>query len=239
MRNGKTNLLYLSDKNPEYILYINTILRLFPESKFIHLVRDPRDVIYSQVDFFKEKNAKFRAFKWMAFNLIVEKRKRKNPDNYFTLKYEILVNDTEATMRSICDFLKIPYVDSMSQNKSPVWVKETIVPENAKPFISNLSKPVNTSRVANWKNKMNIRDLALTEIITGDFANKTYGYEIDFNRKNKPVKISISSLLKGRFVYYIWQNFKQLKAKSLRFNLFYVRLRVKLNPHKVRPSKYL
>jgi hypothetical protein len=108
MRIGKDNILYLSDKNPEYILHIDIILKIFPDAKFIHIVREPRDTIYSQIINFKEKNSNFKAYKWLAFNSIVEERKKKEPDKYFTIKYETLVNDTASIMKSLCDYLKIP-----------------------------------------------------------------------------------------------------------------------------------
>ncbi len=241
MRNGKNNPLYLSDKNPEYTLYIDTILKMFPEAKFIHIIREPRDTIYSQMISFKEKNSKFKAFKWLAFNTIVEGKKKKDPERYFTLLYENLVNDTEATMKDLSSFLNIPFSASMAQNKSPEWLnahlEKNVLTENAKPFYANLLKPINPSKIGNWKNHMDVYDQTLAEIITGDFAHKMYGYEIDSNHKNKPVKISAYSLFKGNCLYFFWQMFKQVKVKSTRLNLLYARFRIMLNPN-VRISKF-
>jgi hypothetical protein len=120
-----------------------------------------------------------------------------------------------------------------------VHLKNNVVSETTKPFYANLLKPVNTTKIENWKTGMNIYDQTITEIITGDFAKKFYQYDIDSNKTNKPIKISFFTLLRGKIIYYAWQKFKQLKAKSFRFNLFYGRLRVKLNPNpNARISKY-
>ncbi len=209
MRNGKDNILYLSDKNPEYILHIDTILKIFPDAKFIHIVREPRDTIYSQILNFKEKNSNFKAHKWVAFNSIVEERKKEEPDRYFTIKYETLVNDTESIMKSLCDYLKIPFAATMSQNKMPEWLnahlKNNVVSETTKPFYANLLKPVNTTKIEHRKTGMDPYDQTITQIITGNFARKMYGYEIDSNKADKPIKISLFTLLRGKAVYYAWQ----------------------------------
>lgn len=231
MRNGKENILYISDKNPEYILYLDTIEKIFPGATYLHIVREPRDNIYSQITSFNEKNTKFRAFQWISYNSIVEKRKKSEPDRYLTVLYEDLVRDTERTMKAVCDFLHIPFYKAMIQNRIPVWLNshaERKGLDREKMIHRNLLKPISISNIGKWKNNMLPYDQAITEIITGDFAHKIYGYEIDSNRKNKPVKISWFTLLKGKWVYYIWQNFTQLKAKSFRFNLFYSRVRKRL-----------
>ena len=231
MRNGKDDLIYISDKNPESILYIDTIEKIFPDVKFVHIVREPRDNVYSQITSFKGRNTKFRAFQWVAFNRIVEKRKKKEPGKILTILYETLVNDTAETMKKVSDFLQIPFEDSMTQNNVPVWLDSHIKRkkiENTDEMIHrNLLKPINTSNVGKWKGKMTLLDQTLTEIITSDYAHKTYGYES--GNKKEQVKVSPLSLIKSKIIYYIWQNFTQLKAKSFKVNLLYARLKVKRN----------
>lgn len=39
------------DGTPEYSLYLPALRRLFPEARFIHLLRDPRDVVRSMLNF--------------------------------------------------------------------------------------------------------------------------------------------------------------------------------------------
>jgi protein-tyrosine sulfotransferase len=230
MRKGKENLLYISDKNPEYVLYLDTIVKMFPEAKFIHIVREPRDNIYSQITSFKVKNTVFRAYQWVKYNEIVEERKKKEPSKYLTVLYEKLVENTEGTMKSVCEFLQVPFVNEMVQNQGPEWLtthqeRKGIV-ESDKMIHRNLLKPISTSNIGKWKNKLDPYDRAVTEAITADFARKVYGYEID---ENKSIKISSLALLKGKYKYNAWQKFTRLKAKSFRFNLFYSKLKRAIN----------
>lgn len=38
---------WVGDKTPAYVLHLNQLHRLFPEARFVHIVRDPRDVAVS------------------------------------------------------------------------------------------------------------------------------------------------------------------------------------------------
>ena len=229
---GKDNLIYISDKNPEYVLYLDTIEKIFPEAKFVHIVREPRDNVYSQIISFKVRNIAFRAYQWLSYNMIVEERKKKEPSKYYTVLYENLVRDTEGTMKLICNFLHIDFEGTMVQNNAPQWLNSHIerrgITDKDKLIHRNLLKPINTSNVGKWKNKMTPNDQAITEIITGDYAHKVYGYDIDGNKDNKPVKISWLVMLKGRCLYYSWVWFSRKKATHFWFNLYYSRLKRKL-----------
>lgn len=229
MSRGKENLQYISDKNPEYILFIHTILKIFPEAKFIHIIREPRDNINSQMHSFNEKNPLFRAYQWLAFNKIVEREKRKSPGRYFTVLYETLVQDTEGTMKKICDFLQIPFSDPMTRNVTPAWLSSHLERRGMSekgPFMhKSLTEPVNTSNVGKWKRGMDPFARVVTEIVTSKFAKEQYGYDISFTPAENTIKVSPFRLLKGKVLYYTWQTFIRMKFKSLRVNLAYLKLK--------------
>jgi len=231
MRKGKENLIFISDKNPQYIIHLNTISKLFPEAKYVHIVREPRDNIYSDVTSFHIGNVLFRTYQWLAFNSIVEKRKKREPGKYLTILYENLVSDPEGTMKTVSEYLNISFTTDITQNKSPEWLdthyKKIGVTGDRQLIHRNLLKPINTTNVGKWKNKMNPYDQTIAELIAGDFAKKMYGYDIDSNKNNKPVKISSFRLLIGKYTYYLWQAFARLRTKSFRFNLFYSKLKRK------------
>jgi len=53
VRKGKESFVVLGDKNPQYSLYVKQLIQVFPEAKFIHMIRDCRDNVLSfqKVDF--------------------------------------------------------------------------------------------------------------------------------------------------------------------------------------------
>lgn len=241
MRKGKENVLYISDKNPQYILFINTILKIFPDARFVHIVREPRDNIYSHLISFKEKNTIFRAYQWVAFNSIIEATKKKLPGRFFSLKYEELVNETEKTMRGLCGFLNIPFIPEITQNRPPEVLTQSLLKgelmEKAKLIHKELLRPVNTLNVGKWRQGMSGYDRAATEIITADYARKIYGYDINTNREGG-VKVSSFRLVRGRWLYYTWQAFTRWRFKNYVINLIYSRIKRRVMKDKLPVWEY-
>jgi protein-tyrosine sulfotransferase len=229
MGNGKENIVYISDKNPDYVLFTDTILKVYPDAKFIHIVREPRDNMYSSIISFNMQNPPFWAQQWLGFCKVVEKFKQKNQGKCFTVLYENLAANTEEVMKGICTFLNIPYNAQVTQNSTPAWLTGVLNKTNrteADPMVhKSLTQPVNTSNIGKWKNKMDPEIVAITEIITGDYAHKTYGYDINQDDGKKVIKNSGIKFLWPAILYFFWERFKRAKFRSLRFNLFYSKIK--------------
>ncbi|HTA26361.1 MAG TPA: sulfotransferase [Bacteroidia bacterium] len=224
LRRDKEKILLISDKNPSFILHIRTLLKIYPDARFVHIIREPRDNVYSQMKAFDARNTIFSAQKWLGFNQRVERFKKRMPEKFYTIIYENMVTETEAIMKGLCQFLKIPYSTAMIENVFPEWLsahlerKGKVDMENM--VHKGLLSPINTSNVGKWKGKMSAYDQAATEAVTADFARKTYGYDIQIDPTNK-VKISGFKVFKGKCIYYVWQAFTQARYMSLKFNLMY------------------
>jgi hypothetical protein len=118
----------VGDKTPAYVRWMPLLHFLFPRCKFVHLIRDGRSVSLSLLD---PKNAKkiaqlsaFRtwnedrlltaAFKWESdVRIGAEAGAYLGPSAYHEVRYESLVQDPGVVVRGICDFLGLPYEDSM------------------------------------------------------------------------------------------------------------------------------
>jgi len=112
-------IVYWGDKNPLYGDYTNrgcldTIRLLFPAARFVHIIRDGRDVVTSLV---RRKHADGRswadveqaAWTWRDTVAIGAAFGRKlGPDGYLSLRYEDLVRDGLAHARDLLRFLGIP-----------------------------------------------------------------------------------------------------------------------------------
>lgn len=88
---------------------------LFPKAKFIHIVRDGRDVFYSwrKMDPSKSHPA-VMALDWKIKHRLVERSLRKIPkDKIHLIRYEDLVQKPEFHLKQICEFLKIDFEQSM------------------------------------------------------------------------------------------------------------------------------
>lgn len=110
---------YWGDKNPHYADVLNrgcldTIRRIFPGAKFIHIVRDGRDVVTSIVrrqhaDGSAWASLEDAAWTWRDHAAIGAAFGRKiGPTHYHEIRYEDLVADGLRNAREVFGFLGIP-----------------------------------------------------------------------------------------------------------------------------------
>lgn len=100
---------------------IPNFLKMFPEGKAIHVIRDPRDVLCSFKKATYEPGFRYLNSAFCCLNSFVkamEFSKTLGPDKYRMLKYEDLLNRPEKETRSVCEFLGIRYESSMIDPKA-------------------------------------------------------------------------------------------------------------------------
>lgn len=174
----KEEIKWIGDKNPVYATYTPLMLRLFPDAKFIHLVRDPRDNIISlkNVDFEGPFTA-LLAYRWQHSARKLHYIKKKHPTQFYTIRYEDLVREPERYYREMCDFLSIPYFDHVFDfyKKQDEAFRQFKTDKLVK-YHKSLFSPINTSKVDLWKTQLPDRDIRITEFVGGRWT-KLYGYE--------------------------------------------------------------
>jgi hypothetical protein len=172
----KGRILLLGDKNPIYSIFIEELIEVFPEAKFIHLVRDYRDNMVSNKKVFKRQSIPQLAQGWKAYNIFIEKIKSENKNSFYTLIYEELASAPSRVVPEICNFLKIPFYPGMLDFYNTMQqVKEKKYVEEIKAVHPHIIEPINTSQVSKWKDQLKKEDIELADYITGDYAAK-YGY---------------------------------------------------------------
>lgn len=103
------------DKTPSHTFEVELLSERFPDSRFLHIVRDGRDVAASVVtmDFGASRFAE-AARTWRRKVLRAhDGGVRLGPRRYHEIHYEDLVADPEATLREVCAFLDLAYSDAM------------------------------------------------------------------------------------------------------------------------------
>lgn len=172
-KNGKS--LY-GDKTPVYVLNIPYLAGLFPESKFVHIIRDGRDVALSHLSI-KEwgpSTIEEAALEWKQ-RVSAGRRAGENlkPGRYVELRYEELVADPESTLRPVCDVLGLPFDDGMLHYFDRV--DRILDPEYHPQHHKRIALPP-TGKLRDWRTQMTSRDAARFEAIAGPLLSGL-GYE--------------------------------------------------------------
>src|SRR5690606_39213043 len=115
--NRNENFIW-GDKTPGYLNQLPLIKAVFPEAKFIHIIRDPRDYSLS-VEKAWNKNA-FRAAERWRYN--IEKARSSTHHfmkDYQEIKYEALLSNPRKELEKICQFLECTYSPMMESLPLP------------------------------------------------------------------------------------------------------------------------
>jgi hypothetical protein len=187
---SKGDTQWIGDKNPIYSIYSNRLRKIFPEAKFICIIRDYRDNFIS-MQRLAEKDIAVEApvlslqiGRWRYFIRLFMKCKKRYPDKYYLLKYEDLASAPEVTFRSLCDFLGLTYDPSVFEfHKKKEEVTEIFSNTIWEKFHENLLKPVNTGRMNTWQDKMTREQVKMADMIAGKYADRL-GYHRDYKGFN-------------------------------------------------------
>ena len=114
-REGREELLYWGDNTPRYVHSMSFLKHLFPQAKFIHMVRDPRDVVASASRLpLGGKTPLGIAYDWeraLLSGLTAEASW--GAQGILRVKYEDLVASPKETMKRICHFLEVEFHPEM------------------------------------------------------------------------------------------------------------------------------
>jgi hypothetical protein len=171
-RDGKPRY---GDKMPAYVLRMPALATMFPEARFVHIVRDGRDVALSAAAFagrpgdpiglgidWRRRVAAGRA----AGRLLGDGR-------YHELRYEHLVTDPATTVRSLCRYLDVDFEPDML--RVPERHVRAPAKLQANPRHARLAEPIAPSQ-RSWRTDMERADVERFEAAAGDLLEEL-GYE--------------------------------------------------------------
>jgi hypothetical protein len=135
----------VGDKTPDYITQVPLLSRLFPDAKFIHIARDPRDYVLSMrrawgkstlrsTQRWKDQIRKYRAD---ALSCGIR---------HMDIRYEELITSPEPTLSALCKFLGIEFNATMlslsapSENLGDTRGMTTVVSDNSGKWQSQLGR---------------------------------------------------------------------------------------------------
>lgn len=125
---------------------------IWPRARFVHIVRDPRDVAPSCMAMGWAGNVWGGVQRWLdAEQLWDTMASRIEPSHRYEIRYEDLIRDARKQLAGICEFLGITFEDEMFSYAAK----------------SSYGLP-DPGRVEVWREKASARELALVEFRCGD-----------------------------------------------------------------------
>jgi hypothetical protein len=167
----------VGEKSPGYVRRLRTLHHLWPKAKFVHLIRDGRDVALSAIGW-RDKLARRFATSWSkdpvtAAALWWDWHVRKGREEgsvlaqelYHEIRYESLVSRPEEECAKLCDFLGIPYDGAMLRFHEGR--------EQTDPGLSAKRAWLRvTPGLRDWRTKMPAEDVERFEAAAGDLLEE-------------------------------------------------------------------
>ena len=153
---GKT---WWADKTPPHIDHIDYLLEVFPDAKFVELVRDGRDVSLSIMGLPFGGNDPYTTGKrWASCIRKGAAARAAMPDRVVLVRYEDLVANPEPEVRRVCEFLGIEYEEEMLHVERTDMSK---LQKDQQKWFSNLWAGINQTAVGKWRTQMSEHDQRL------------------------------------------------------------------------------
>ena len=158
------------DKLPS-VTAVGQFLDFYPHTRFVMLVRDPRDVVCSFMGFEKQRygdetsrselfTAEYQARRWTeVYSGLLERI-----GSHHLVKYEAFVDDPETTIRGIFDYLELPHTAAVFEDI-----------EMADFHAGQRTASKSKSTVGRWRTELSAEDLDVVQTHCGELM-QTFGY---------------------------------------------------------------
>lgn len=187
------NNLSWGDKTPGYLTEIKRLHNLFPKAKFIHIIRDGRDVCVSLRNTGWHGDVTWSIADYWSKSVATGcNTGRALPDDlYFEINYDDLVLNTEYVLKNVCNFLGIDFESNMLNFYEDA--NKHIAKNAPHEFHTKIKRKPQKNDTQRWTNEMSKTHLAIFESIAGDtmkLANQK-PYYASWQRKPLGMAVSI------------------------------------------------
>jgi len=190
------------EKTTSTEIYATEIAQWYPNAKFIHILRDPRDNWASLSSGWDKKychyNDNINRLKHsmierglLGFKMAIYNEKILGKDRYKIVRYEDFTQNSEKYMKEFSKFIGIEYND--------ILLKPTTfgIQWNGNNFDGIKNTKPSSTNVNKWVDRINETDASLIEFYFQDVMNHI-NYKLFFNEKNRQMAAT---------EHYKWYNF--------------------------------
>lgn len=150
------------EKTPGYLTEITRLSRVFPDGKFIHVIREGRDVLVSLRKTGWHGDVSWAIAGYWADALREGRRQGKGlgDSRYLEIRYRDLVLETEPTLRLVCEFLGERFEEPMLRFYEFAAPQ---LPIAGRAFHSKTLRPPQASDLDRWRRELTRLQILLFE----------------------------------------------------------------------------
>jgi hypothetical protein len=180
------------DKTPRYVEHIPFLARLFPDARFIHIVRDGRNVAlsYSHVSFGPKNVARAAKLWGRRVSAGIRDGRALPAGRYLEVLSEDLAEDVEGEVRDISSFLGLEFDPRMLDEKERAKGVVDKVTHSYEPGVAG------RARMSTWQEDMKPGDIEVFEAVAGDVLSEI-GYERRYPNPGPLARAKAQLALKG------------------------------------------
>jgi hypothetical protein len=193
----------VGEKTPGYVRSITTLHALWPRARFVHILRDGRDVCLSILNWDRADRAAGRFASWAEDPVMTtaffwdwnvrlgrERGSALGSDLYREVGYEALVTEPADECAGLCEFLHVPYEGHMlSYYEGRTRVEPGLDAKHA------WLPP--TAGLRDWKRQMQAKDVERFEAAAGELLHEL-GYERAYPSPS-PDLLAQAAAIRARF----------------------------------------
>jgi Sulfotransferase family len=172
-----------------FVRHISKLLQVFPDARFIHLVRDGRAVAASIIPLdWGPMGVLSAAQHWiehLAHGFAAEATL--GADRIIRVHYEGILAEPEATMKRISSFLGIEFCPAM------LVPAGLALPAHTRRQHTLIGAPLDPKRVDAWRHSLTKREIEIYEAVAGDLL-PLLGYEMSSARARPPSRVETIGL---------------------------------------------
>lgn len=209
--------------------HFDRLLSIWEDAKFIHLIRDPRDVARSCVGMGWTGNVWQGVDRWAEVEKLWDDLVLKlDSDRYIEITYENLISEPEKTLTKICQFIGVNYDQSMlNYDQNTTYDKPNIQFINQwQSKLSNQEIQLIESKVSELMAKRNYKLSGLPIIKPNKFEQKklsiqNWYYKANFRLKRYGFWLFTTDFISRRLHLNKWQ--KNIKLKLNEIDTMYIK----------------
>ena len=178
------------DKTPIYNLHMTGIHSLLPEARFIHIIRDGRDVALSlrHLWFGPGHRIEDQATDWARRIRKARAQARLLP-RYLEVRFESLIEEPEVNLRQICEFIELPFDQTMLAYTARAGARleelgdrqmpggKTAHAADRRKVHARTTDSPDRSRVQRWKTEMSVSEREIFAATAGELLEEL-GYPV-------------------------------------------------------------